>query len=79
MKSDLLNIGAICDKGLPAMLIALASSLDLPCILVPGGVTLPAEEGEDAGKVETPGIVRCLEHQSLRGRWVGKRPLTRWL
>ncbi|MGV3721490.1 MAG: YjhG/YagF family D-xylonate dehydratase, partial [Actinomycetota bacterium] len=26
-----------------------------PCILVPGGVTLPAEDGEDAGKVQTIG------------------------
>ena len=44
---------ATCDKGLPAMLMALAGSLDLPTILVPGGVTLLAEEGEDAGKVQT--------------------------
>src|SRR5580700_9348899 len=28
---------ATCDKGLPAMMMALAGSLDLPCILVPGG------------------------------------------
>src|SRR5438132_1063555 len=46
---------ATCDKGLPAMMMALASMLDLPCVLVPGGVTLPAEEGEDAGKVQTIG------------------------
>src|SRR5262245_61892399 len=46
---------ATCDKGLPAMLIALAAMRDLPCALVPGGVTLPAEEGEDAGKVQTVG------------------------
>lgn len=46
---------ATCDKGLPAMLIALASMRDLPCALVPGGVTLPAEEGEDAGKIQTVG------------------------
>jgi putative YjhG/YagF family dehydratase len=44
---------ATCDKGLPAMLMALAGSPDLPTILVPGGVTLLAEEGEDAGKVQT--------------------------
>ena len=47
---------ATCDKGLPAMLLALAAMHDLPCILVPGGVTLPAEEGEDAGKVQTIGV-----------------------
>src|SRR6202163_1748758 len=46
---------ATCDKGLPAMMMALASMRDLPCILVPGGVTLPPTEGEDAGKVQTIG------------------------
>jgi putative YjhG/YagF family dehydratase len=46
---------ATCDKGLPAMMIALASLRDLPGVLVPGGVTLPAEDGEDAGTVQTLG------------------------
>ena len=46
---------ATCDKGLPAMLLALASMHDMPTILVPGGVTLPASDGEDAGKVQTIG------------------------
>lgn len=46
---------ATCDKGLPSMMLALAAMRDLPCILVPGGVTLPAEDGEDAGKVQTIG------------------------
>lgn len=46
---------ATCDKGLPAMMMALASMHDLPCVLVPGGVTLVAEDGEDAGKVQTLG------------------------
>jgi putative YjhG/YagF family dehydratase len=44
---------ATCDKGLPAMLMALAGSPDLPTVLVPGGVTLIAEEAEDTGKVQT--------------------------
>jgi putative YjhG/YagF family dehydratase len=44
---------ATCDKGLPAMMMALAGSADLPSILVPGGVSLLAEEGEDAGKVQS--------------------------
>jgi putative YjhG/YagF family dehydratase len=44
---------ATCDKGLPAMLMALAGSHDLPTILVPGGVTLLAQEAEDTGKVQT--------------------------
>lgn len=46
---------ATCDKGLPAMMIALAGQHDLPCVIVPGGVTLPAREAEDAGKVQSIG------------------------
>ncbi|MCI0376120.1 MAG: YjhG/YagF family D-xylonate dehydratase, partial [Gemmataceae bacterium] len=46
---------ATCDKGLPAMMMALAAMRDLPCVIVPGGVTLPPSEGEDAGKVQTIG------------------------
>lgn len=47
---------ATCDKGLPAMMMALAGSVDLPCVLVPGGVTLPPIDGEDAGRVQTLGV-----------------------
>ncbi len=47
---------ATCDKGLPAMMMALAAMRDLPCVLVPGGVTLPPESGEDAGKIQTLGV-----------------------
>src|SRR5580693_1993032 len=43
------------DKGLPAMMMALAACHDLPTVLVPGGVTLLAEAGEDAGRVQTIG------------------------
>ena len=46
---------ATCDKGLPAMMMALASAGMLPAVLVPGGVTLLPESGEDAGKVQTIG------------------------
>ena len=46
---------ATCDKGLPAMMMALAAMHDLPCVLVPGGVTLLPEEGEDAGRIQTIG------------------------
>jgi len=46
---------ATCDKGLPAMMMALASARGLPAVLVPGGVTLLPESGEDAGKVQTIG------------------------
>jgi putative YjhG/YagF family dehydratase len=46
---------ATCDKGLPAMMMALAAMTSLPCVLVPGGVTLPSTDGEDAGKVQSIG------------------------
>lgn len=46
---------ATCDKGLPAMMMALAAMRDLPSVLVPGGVTLPPSDGEDAGAVQTIG------------------------
>src|SRR6266542_860835 len=47
---------ATCDKGLPAMMMALAATHDLPCVLVPGGVTLLPEQGEDAGRVQSIGV-----------------------
>jgi putative YjhG/YagF family dehydratase len=46
---------ATCDKGLPAMMIALAAQKSLPCVIVPGGVTLLPEQGEDAGKIQSLG------------------------
>src|SRR5213076_1786263 len=47
---------ATCDKGLPAMMMALASQRDLPTVLVPGGVMLAGEAGEeDTGKVQSIG------------------------
>ncbi len=46
---------ATCDKGLPAMMMALAAMHGLPCVLVPGGVTLPPTRGEDAGAIQTIG------------------------
>jgi putative YjhG/YagF family dehydratase len=46
---------ATCDKGLPAMMMALASLRDLPGVLIPGGVSLPPKAGEDAGKVQSIG------------------------
>jgi xylonate dehydratase len=53
---------ATCDKGLPAMMMALAGMHDLPTALVPGGVTLMPEHGEDAGKVQTIGA-RFAHHK----------------
>jgi len=46
---------ATCDKGLPATMLALASQHELPCVIIPGGVTLPARQAEDAGKVQSIG------------------------
>lgn len=46
---------ATCDKGLPAMMIALAAQKSLPCVIVPGGVTLLPDQGEDAGKIQSLG------------------------
>ncbi|MFV0443400.1 MAG: YjhG/YagF family D-xylonate dehydratase [Planctomycetaceae bacterium] len=46
---------ATCDKGLPAMMMALAGFHDLAGVIVPGGVTLPPSKGEDAGKVQAIG------------------------
>ncbi|MDB4500775.1 YjhG/YagF family D-xylonate dehydratase [Akkermansiaceae bacterium] len=46
---------ATCDKGLPAMMMALAGCGHLPGVLVPGGVSLLSEETEDLGKVQSLG------------------------
>ena len=60
---------ATCDKGLPAMMMALASR-GKPAVLVPGGVTLLPESGEDAAKVQTLGRALCPEpdHPGIRRR-----------
>lgn len=47
---------AACDKGLPAMMMALAVMHDLPTVLIPGGSTLRAKDGEDLGTVQTIGV-----------------------
>jgi putative YjhG/YagF family dehydratase len=46
---------ATCDKGLPAMMMALAAARDLATVLVPGGVTLPPANGEDAARIQSIG------------------------
>ena len=63
---------ATCDKGLPAMMMALAGCNTSPSVLIPGGVTLPPTVGEDAGKVQTIGArysrgEMSLEEASLEG------------
>lgn len=47
---------ATCDKGLPAMMMALAGLRDLPTVLVPGGVMLPARDGEDTAMIQSIGV-----------------------
>jgi xylonate dehydratase len=54
LRAGVLGI-ATCDKGLPAMLMAVAGLPHLACVVVPGGVTLPAVNSEDAGTVQTLG------------------------
>jgi putative YjhG/YagF family dehydratase len=46
---------ATCDKGLPAMMMALAGTRDLPTVLVPGGVMLAGTGQEDTAKVQSIG------------------------
>ncbi|MFI5455531.1 MAG: YjhG/YagF family D-xylonate dehydratase [Isosphaerales bacterium] len=57
---------ATCDKGLPAMMMALAGSKHLAGVLVPGGVTLPPRDGEDAGKIQSIGARYAHGELTLR-------------
>jgi putative YjhG/YagF family dehydratase len=56
---------ATCDKSLPAMMIALASMHDLPVAIVPGGVTLPPNQGEDLGTIQSIGARFALGEVTL--------------
>src|SRR3989454_12451710 len=47
---------ATCDKGLPAMMMALAAMHELPCILVPGGVT---RSEEHTSELQSPCNLVC--------------------
>jgi xylonate dehydratase len=53
-RRGVIGIGT-CDKGLPAMLMTVASFAHLAGAVIPGGVTLPPRHGEDAGAVQTLG------------------------
>jgi putative YjhG/YagF family dehydratase len=53
-RHGIIGVGT-CDKGLPAMLMAVASFGRLAGAVIPGGVTLPPRSGEDAGAVQTLG------------------------
>ncbi|MFL2665582.1 MAG: YjhG/YagF family D-xylonate dehydratase [Dehalococcoidia bacterium] len=46
---------ASCDKGLPAMMMALAGLHSLPVVIVPGGTTLKPYIGEDTGQIQSIG------------------------
>ncbi|MEN6427383.1 MAG: YjhG/YagF family D-xylonate dehydratase [Phycisphaerales bacterium] len=46
---------ATCDKGLPAMMMALAGSGNLPGIIVPAGAMLPTQDAEDTAKIQSLG------------------------
>src|SRR5439155_5763846 len=60
-----------CDKGLPAMMMAVASFRGLAGGVIAGGVTLPPRQGEDAGAVQplgarfAHGLVRLEEAADL--------------
>ncbi len=56
---------ATCDKGLPAMMMALAGMHDIPTICVPGGGTLMANDSEDMGTVQTIGVRYANDEISL--------------
>lgn len=66
---------ATCDKGLPAMTMLVASLCQypnaIPGIVVPGGVTLPPEVGEDAGTIQSlgarfaKGVINLQQAQDL--------------
>ena len=53
-RKGVIGVGT-CDKGLPAMMMAVASFRELAGAVIPGGVTLPPRRGEDAGAVQTLG------------------------
>ncbi len=46
---------ASCDKGLPAMMMALAGLQHQPSVVVPGGTTLKPHVGEDTGQIQSIG------------------------
>ena len=46
---------ASCDKGLPAMMMALAGLHNQPAVVVPGGTTLKPHVGEDTGQIQSIG------------------------
>jgi xylonate dehydratase len=64
-----LGIGT-CDKGLPALMAAVAGTPGLPGIILPGGVTLPAIGGEDNAKIQSIGA--RFAHQLIDKEYAGE-------
>ena len=62
---------ATCDKGLPAMMMALAGTRDLPCALIPGGVTLHAGAWRRRGQSAdlSARVFRISRFRSKKRRW----------
>ena len=75
-RSGVLGV-ATCDKGLPAMMMALAAMHDLPCVLVPGGVMLMAEDGWNAAKVQIHRRAVHARADHARRSGLGGLPLVR--
>ena len=49
LRGSLRGLSARCEEN------TLAGTRGLPCVLIPGGVTLPAEGGEDLGIIQSIG------------------------
>ncbi len=63
---------ATCDKGLPAMMMAVAGLPALPGVIVPGGVTLPPAIGRGRGHdPDAGGPLRAGTHLARRSRRAG--------
>ncbi|MFW6175152.1 MAG: YjhG/YagF family D-xylonate dehydratase, partial [Chloroflexota bacterium] len=56
---------ATCDKGLPAMMMAVAGLHHQPSVVVPGGVTLPPKDGENAAEIQSIGARHAQGELSL--------------
>ena len=60
-RSGVLGV-ATCDKGLPAMMMALASQHDYPVVLVPGGVMLAGAAGDEVPATGRGSWCSCPSH-----------------
>lgn len=61
------------------MLMALAAQHDMPCVFLPGGVTLSPLVGEDAGRVQTLSVRFALGEVTLeQASILGCPPSREW-